>query len=140
MRGDLGRDRHTQTYDQVKDHLATGRRGLVEPVEGAVHRVAGVMVDVDDEVAVEAVETRPLDGGAFQHNGSVEHPYQIGFEVFKEVLERDTGGRVEVQIFENAQLGTEEEASLMVKLGALAASAASASLAVSPPSRVSWLR
>ena len=51
------------------------------------------------------------------HNGSVEHPYQIGFDVFKEVLERDTDGRVEVQIFENAQLGTEEEASLMVKLG-----------------------
>jgi len=60
------------------------------------------------------------------HNGPIEHPYQIGFETFKEVLERETGGRVEVEIFENEQLGTEEEASLMVKLGALAASAASA--------------
>jgi tripartite ATP-independent transporter DctP family solute receptor len=60
------------------------------------------------------------------HNGSIEHPYQIGFETFKEVLERETGGRVRVEIFENEQLGTEEEASLMVKLGALAASAASA--------------
>lgn len=66
------------------------------------------------------------------HNGSVEHPYQVGFEVFKEVLERDTGGRVEVQIFENAQLGTEEEASLMVKLGALAGSAASAGGGLAP--------
>ena len=66
------------------------------------------------------------------HNGSVEHPYQIGFDVFKEVLERDTGGRVEVQIFENAQLGTEEEASLMVKLGALAGSAASAGGGLAP--------
>jgi len=66
------------------------------------------------------------------HNGSVEHPYQLGFEVFKEVLERDTGGRVEVQIFENAQLGTEEEASLMVKLGALAGSAASAGGGLAP--------
>ena len=60
------------------------------------------------------------------HNGPIEHPYQIGFETFKEVLERETGGRVRVEIFENEQLGTEEEASLMVKLGALAASAASA--------------
>jgi len=60
------------------------------------------------------------------HNGPIEHPYQIGFETFKEVLERETGGRVQVEIFENEQLGTEEEASLMVKLGALAASAASA--------------
>ena len=66
------------------------------------------------------------------HNGSVEHPFQIGFEVFKEVIERDTGGRVEVQIFENAQLGTEEEASLMVKLGALAGSAASAGGGLAP--------
>lgn len=66
------------------------------------------------------------------HNGSVEHPYQIGFEAFKEALERDTGGRVEVQIFENAQLGTEEEASLMVKLGALAGSAASAGGGLAP--------
>jgi len=66
------------------------------------------------------------------HNGSIEHPYHLGFEVFKEVLERDTNGRVEVQIFENAQLGTEEEASLMVKLGALAASAASAGGGLAP--------
>lgn len=66
------------------------------------------------------------------HNGSVEHPYQVGFEVFKEVLERNTDGRVDVQIFENAQLGTEEEASLMVKLGALAGSAASAGGGLAP--------
>jgi len=69
-------------------------------------------------------------GGPFvlkvAHNGSPEHPYQVGFERFKEIIERDTGGAVEVQIFENGQIGTEEEASIMVKLGALAASAASA--------------
>ncbi len=66
------------------------------------------------------------------HNGSAEHPYQVGFETFKEVLERETDGRVEVQIFDNAQLGTEEEASLMVELGALAASAASAGGGLAP--------
>jgi tripartite ATP-independent transporter DctP family solute receptor len=60
------------------------------------------------------------------HNGSPDHPYQAGFERFKEIIERDTGGAVQVQIFENGQLGTEEDASIMVKLGALAASAASA--------------
>lgn len=66
------------------------------------------------------------------HNGSAQHPYQVGFETFKEILERETDGRVEVQIFDNAQLGTEEEASLMVKLGALAASAASAGGGLAP--------
>jgi len=60
------------------------------------------------------------------HNGSASHPFQRGFEEFRRVLEGRTGGAVQVQIFENAQLGTEEEATLMVRLGALAASAASA--------------
>ena len=60
------------------------------------------------------------------HNGPVGHPFQVGFEEFRRVLEERTDGAVQVQIFENEQLGTEEEATLMVKLGALAASAASA--------------
>ncbi len=60
------------------------------------------------------------------HNGPVSHPFQVGFETFKEELEQRTGGAVRVDIFENEQLGTEEETSLMVKLGALAASASSA--------------
>ena len=66
------------------------------------------------------------------HNGSPQHPYQAGFESFKEIVERDTDGAVQVQIFENGQLGTEQEASLMVKLGALAASAASAGAGLGP--------
>jgi tripartite ATP-independent transporter DctP family solute receptor len=66
------------------------------------------------------------------HNGSPDHPYQAGFERFKEIVERDTDGAVVVQIFENGQIGTEEEASLMVKLGALAASAASAGGGLGP--------
>lgn len=77
------------------------------------------------------------DGGAplvlkVAHNGSPEHPYHAGFESFKEIVERDTDGAIQVQIFENGQLGTEGEASLMVKLGALAASAASAGAGLGP--------
>ena len=66
------------------------------------------------------------------HNGNVAHPYQTGFQVFKRVLEAQTDGAVEVQIFENAQLGSEEETSLMVKLGVLSASAASAGGGLGP--------
>lgn len=58
------------------------------------------------------------------HNGKEKHPFQKGYEKFKEVLETETDGVVEVQIFPNAQLGSEEEASQMVKLGLLSASAA----------------
>jgi tripartite ATP-independent transporter DctP family solute receptor len=60
------------------------------------------------------------------HNGPVGHPFQIGYDVFKQELEERTNGAVRVDIFENEQLGTEEEASLMVKLGALASTASSA--------------
>ncbi len=60
------------------------------------------------------------------HNGPIGHPFQAGFEEFRRVLEERTDKAVQVQIFENEQLGAEEEATLMVKLGALAASAASA--------------
>ena len=59
------------------------------------------------------------------HNGQERHPFQKGFERFKEVLEAETEGAVEVQIFPNEQLGSEEEASQMVKLGLIAASASS---------------
>lgn len=59
------------------------------------------------------------------HNGTERHPFQKGYERFKEVLEAETEGVVEVQIFPNAQLGTEEEASQMVQLGLIAASASS---------------
>ena len=80
-------------------------------------------------LAVLAVGCRERDGVTVlkvAHNGPVGHPFQVGFEEFRRVLEERTNGAVQVQIFENEQLGTEEEATLMVKLGALAASAASA--------------
>lgn len=66
------------------------------------------------------------------HNGNLSHPYQLGYEAFRDVIERETGGTVEVQIFDSSQLGTEEEASIMVKLGALASSAASAGGGLGP--------
>jgi tripartite ATP-independent transporter DctP family solute receptor len=59
------------------------------------------------------------------HNGTENHPFQVGFEKFKDVLAAETDGIVEVQIFPNAQLGSEEETSQMVKLGLIAASASS---------------
>jgi tripartite ATP-independent transporter DctP family solute receptor len=59
------------------------------------------------------------------HNGPETHPFQKGYEKFKEVLEAETEGTVEVQIFPNSQLGSEEEGTQMVKLGLIAANASS---------------
>jgi len=69
------------------------------------------------------------------HNGNEKHPFQKGFEEFKRILEAETKGVVEVQIFPSAQLGSEQEATQMVKLGLLAAnaSATAGGLATSVP-------
>ena len=59
-------------------------------------------------------------------DSSTEHPYQKGLEKFKEVLEAETGGAVEVQIFPNGQLGSEEQAIDGIKLNTLDATVVSA--------------
>ena len=66
------------------------------------------------------------------HDGSVHHPYTVGYEKFKEVLEAETHGRVEVQVFPAGQLGTEAQASQMVKAGTIAAAASSTGGGLAP--------
>ncbi len=51
------------------------------------------------------------------HNGSAGHPFDDGYQKFKEVIEAATDGRVEVQIFPAEQLGSEEQANDMILLG-----------------------
>ena len=53
------------------------------------------------------------------HNGNVQHMMQIGMEKFKEVVEAESNGAVEVQIFPNRQLGDDRQTAQMVKLGTL---------------------
>ncbi len=50
-------------------------------------------------------------------NSSIDHYYQVGLEKFKEVLEAETNGAVEVIIYPSAQLGNEEQEIIEVKLG-----------------------
>ena len=60
------------------------------------------------------------------HNGNEQHPFQYGYEKFAEVLAEESGGRVVVEIFPNSQLGSEEEAIEMVKLGVIGSTASAA--------------
>jgi len=50
-------------------------------------------------------------------NSSIEHPYQAGLEKFKEVLEAESEGMVEVNIFPNGQVGNEEQEIAGIELG-----------------------
>jgi tripartite ATP-independent transporter DctP family solute receptor len=59
-------------------------------------------------------------------DSSTEHPFQKALEKFKEVLEAETGGAVEVQIFPNAQLGSEEQVVDGIKLNTVDATVVSA--------------
>lgn len=60
------------------------------------------------------------------HNGNEQHPFQEGYEKFAEVLAAETDGRVSIEIFPNSQLGSEEEAIEMVKLGVIGSTASAA--------------
>ena len=51
------------------------------------------------------------------HNGSAGHPFDNGYQMFKQVIEAETNGRVEVQIFPAEQLGTEEQVNEMLQAG-----------------------
>ena len=53
------------------------------------------------------------------HGHSTSHPVHLGFEVFKELLEKKSGGDYKVEIFPNSQLGSEAEMAEMCKLGTM---------------------
>jgi len=50
---------------------------------------------------------------------SVEHPYHQGGLVFKDIVEKETNGRIRVELYPGSQLGTESEMTEQVKLGTL---------------------
>ncbi len=52
-------------------------------------------------------------------NSGIYNPMQVGAVKFKEVMERETNGAVEVQIFPDASMGTEVKTIQMIKLGVL---------------------
>lgn len=60
------------------------------------------------------------------HNGNEQHPFQLGYEKFAQVLEHETDGRFSIDIFPNSQLGGEEETVEMVKLGVISSVASGA--------------
>ncbi|MCD6574468.1 TRAP transporter substrate-binding protein [Candidatus Aerophobetes bacterium] len=53
------------------------------------------------------------------HGHSVFHPVNQGFELFKELLEKRTHGRIKVEVYPNAQLGSESEMAEMTKMGTM---------------------
>src|SRR5258705_11823583 len=53
----------------------------------------------------------------FAHHAPVTYPYQDGALKFKEVAERISGGKLEVQVFGGAQLGGERDLLEGINLG-----------------------
>ena len=73
VRGDVGGERRAECQHERIHQLAARRRGFVHPVDGAVARVAGVMVDVDDRRAVEARHARAREIAALHDDRRIEH-------------------------------------------------------------------
>ncbi len=59
------------------------------------------------------------------HNGPSNHPFQLGYMKFQEILEKEAPGQFEVQIFPSEQLGTEQNGAELVKMGSIAGSVSS---------------
>lgn len=57
---------------------------------------------------------------------SMEHPQTLGLDLFKDLVEADTDGKVTVKIYPNSQLGSERESVEQVKSGTLEMATASA--------------
>ncbi len=47
------------------------------------------------------------------------HPYNLGLKRFKELVERGTGGRIEIQIFHSSALGAERELAEGMQIGSV---------------------
>lgn len=57
---------------------------------------------------------------------SMEHPQTLGLSLFKTLIEEETGGKIQVKIYPNSQLGAERESVEQVKNGTLEMATASA--------------
>jgi TRAP-type transport system periplasmic protein len=87
-------------------------------------------------LSIEALFFSPLHAAEFDfrvgHNGNLNHPYQKGFEKFKQIVERRSAGRISVTIFPGGQLGAEDKVNNMVRSGLVAAQATSAGAGLAP--------
>lgn len=54
------------------------------------------------------------------HNANATEPYNLGLERMNEILKQKTGGKAEIRIFPNAQLGDEKESIQGTQLGTIA--------------------
>ena len=72
MRGDVAGQRGAKRFDDIEDHLAAGGNALIEPIDAAVHPIARVMVDVDDEMAVEPGDACTAKVTALENNYEIE--------------------------------------------------------------------
>lgn len=55
----------------------------------------------------------------FAHPAPIAHPWQIWGEQFKKVVEQESGGKLTVQIFPNAEMGNERDTAQAVRVGSL---------------------
>jgi TRAP-type transport system periplasmic protein len=83
-----------------------------------------------------ALPSLPSHGAQYEfrvgHNGGIDHPFQRGFEKFKQIVEQRSNGRISVTIYPGGQLGAEDKVNVMIRIGLVAAQATSAAAGLSP--------
>src|SRR5499426_4844963 len=81
--------------------------------------LATLVVALTVAASLSAVQAQQKTVIKFAHHAPVTYPYQDGALKFKEVAEKLSGGKLEVQVFGGAQLGGERDLLEGIKLGTL---------------------
>ena len=85
-----------------------------------MHRTLGISLALIVALAGLAPATAGAQGKTvlkFAHHAPVTFPYHDGVLRFKELVEKQSGGRVEIQVFGGAQLGGERDILEGVRIG-----------------------
>ena len=71
-------------------------------------------------VCVNAMAEGEVTTLKLSHEMNTDHPYHIGSEKFAQLVDKYSGGTLNVEVYPNAQLGSDEEVMELLKEGVVA--------------------
>ena len=99
---------------------ATSRSGTIRAAACcALRRVGRARCAVARLIAVRPSRRPPSSSIRFAHPAPTAHGWHIWAEQFKKTIEEKSGGKIQVQIFPNAQMGNERDTAQAVRLGSI---------------------
>ncbi len=108
---------HKLAFNSNPENRVTGtisRRGVLRAA-GASAALAAISPHLIGQAGAQAAVKRIR----FAHPAPTAHGWHIWAEQFKKTIEEKSGGKIQVQIFPNAQMGNERDTAQAVRLGSI---------------------